>query len=121
KDPRFALTKDRVRYRDEVVAIVQKAVGDKPPMDVLHRLETIGVPCAPINTLQDNLENQHTIARGLIQTMGNSGMGDMKAVVMPIMFNNESRDLGNPPPQLGENSEQILSQLGYSSDEIAHL
>jgi formyl-CoA transferase len=121
-DPRFATNKERVRHREEVVGVVQSIVAGMTSRDLLRRLDEIGVPCAPINSLQDIIDDPQTVARGLLKAIGgDSGIGGMQAVVMPILFNDQERELGTPPPGLGEHSDLVLGQLGYSPEEIARL
>lgn len=121
-DPRFATNRERVARMEEVVGIVQSIVAEIPSRLLLQRLDEIGVPSAPINSLQDIIEDPQTVARGLLKAIGgDSGIGGMQAVVMPILFNNRERELGAPPPRLGEHSEAVLEGLGYAADEIARL
>ena len=105
-----------------LVGIVQEIVRKIPSEVLLKQLEGAGIPCAPVNSLGDILADPQVIARGIVQSFGDdSDLSAMKAVVLPIIFNNQERDLGTPPPRLGEHSDLVLGQLGYAPEEIACL
>lgn len=122
RDRRFLTNKDRVRNCDAVAGAVQALVGAMPSIEVLDRLEKAGIPCAPINTIADLVGNPQVAARGLLKMIGgDSPIGGMQAVVMPVLFNNEERDLGTAPPALGQHSDLVLRGLGYSPAAIDRL
>lgn len=110
-DPRFHINKERVTHRASVVAAVQEVVKDMPAADLIAQLEAAGIPNAPIHTIAELLSDPQVIARGLVQEIGQSGM---QGTVLPIRFNNETRSLGNPSPALGQDTDAILQELGYS-------
>ena len=121
-DPRFLTNKDRVRNCDAVVGQVQKLIGTMPATQVLDRLEKAGIPCAPINTLADIVQDPQVVARGLLKMIGgDTAIGGMQGVVLPVLFNNQERDLGTAPPALGQHSDLVLAQLGYSPAAIRKL
>jgi crotonobetainyl-CoA:carnitine CoA-transferase CaiB-like acyl-CoA transferase len=121
-DPRFALNRDRVANRAATIKVVQDAVATLSAKELVRRLTAIGVPCSPINNFDDILNDPHTIARGLIRSFDSSKMDpSMKAVMMPIVFDGQSRDVGDAPPLLGEHTDQILSALGFSDEHLLAL
>lgn len=121
-DRRFATNRARVENREEVVGIVQEIVKDIPAERLLADLENAGIPCAPINSLADILVDPQVQEREIVQFFeGDGKLAKMKAVTMPIIFNNLPRELGSPPPELGEHNVQVLGNLGYSPEEIERL
>ncbi|WP_288943747.1 CaiB/BaiF CoA-transferase family protein [uncultured Roseovarius sp.] len=122
EDPRFLTNADRVKNRTESVDVVQKAVKELPSANVLERLEAMGVPCSPVNTLEDVVNSPQTEARGLLQPFGgDSEIADMRSIVLPILFDRGERGLGSAPPRLGEHGSEVLLEAGYSEAQISAL
>jgi crotonobetainyl-CoA:carnitine CoA-transferase CaiB-like acyl-CoA transferase len=120
-DPRFSTNASRVANRSETVAIVQERVGSWQSDDLLTKLNALGIPCAPINTLADLIKHEHTTARGIIGRFQHPVLGSLQTVGIPILFDRQPRDFGSPPPMLGEHTYPILQAMGYSIAEIEDL
>ena len=120
-DPRFRTSPDRVRHRAECVALVQAIVRTRTCDAWIALLNELGVPCAPINTLQDVLDHPHTQARGIVLDYQHPTLGPLKTIAQPIQFEGERRDIKSPPPMHGEHSRAVLQELGYGDAEIDDL
>lgn len=118
-DPRFKTNGERVKRREETVALVQDAIAGWNSDDLLRRLIEIGVPCAPINSIADLAAHEHTAARGIVATYNHPVIGAMKAVVQPVKFDGQPREAGMAPPGLGEHNREILRLLGLDDEQIA--
>tara|TARA_R110000868_G_scaffold226080_8_gene478559 strand:- start:755 stop:1987 length:1233 start_codon:yes stop_codon:yes gene_type:complete len=117
-DPRFKTNGERVKRRDETVALVQNAVSGWQSEDLLRRLIEIGVPCAPINSIADLAAHDHTAARGIVAGYNHPVIGPLKAVVQPVKFDGQRREAGLPPPGLGQHNAEILRMLGLDDQQI---
>jgi crotonobetainyl-CoA:carnitine CoA-transferase CaiB-like acyl-CoA transferase len=84
-------------------------------------LASIGVPCAPINTLRDLLDHPHTAARGIILDYEHPELGPLKTVAQPIVFDGAERKVTRPPPLHGTDSRAILTEIGYAAETIDRL
>lgn len=120
-DPRFRTSPDRATHRAECVQLVQEIVQTRPCAEWLELLTGLGVPCAPINTLQEVLDHPHTQARGIVLDYQHPALGALKTIAQPILFENETRAVRMPPPMLGEHSRSILQEIGYAPAEIEAL
>ncbi len=120
-DPRFRTNPDRVVHRAECVGLVQEIVRTRGCGEWVELLTGLGVPCAPINTLEEVLAHPHTAARGIVLDYQHPALGPLKTVAQPIQFNGETRDVKAPPPLHGEHSRAVLQELGYAEAEIARL
>ena len=121
EDPRFRTNPDRVAHFAETVATVQAIVGTRPRDEWTALLTELGVPCAPINSLQEMLDDPHTVARGIVLEYEHPTLGPMKGVAHPIVFNGAARAVGTAPPLHGEHTRRILAEAGYSAEAIEEM
>jgi crotonobetainyl-CoA:carnitine CoA-transferase CaiB-like acyl-CoA transferase len=117
-DPRFATNRARVARFAETVVMVQAIVATRSRDEWIKILTSIGVPCAPINTMRDLLDHPHTAARGIIIDYEHPQLGALKTVAQPIVFDGEERKVTRPPPLHGQHSREILAEIGYSTEAI---
>lgn len=120
-DPRFRTNPDRVAHFAETVATVQAIVGARPRDEWTELLTGLGVPCAPINSLAEMLDDPHTAARGIVLDYEHPTLGPMKGIAHPILFNGAPRSVGTAPPLHGEHTRRILAAAGYGAGEIDEL
>ena len=80
---------------------------------------TAGVPCACVNNFKEVFDDPQIIARGVVKDVQHPRLGAMRAVRNPILLDHDGPAIDRHAPMLGEHSEQILRQLGYSADAIA--
>jgi crotonobetainyl-CoA:carnitine CoA-transferase CaiB-like acyl-CoA transferase len=121
EDPRFRTNPDRVTHFAETVAMVQAIVGTRPRDEWTALLTGLGVPCAPINSLQEMLDDPHTAARGLVLDYDHPTLGQMKTIAYPVVFNGAERSVATAPPLHGEHSRRILMAAGYGADKIEEM
>lgn len=121
EDARFRTNAARCIHRAETVAAVQAVVAHWKSEALLEKLIAIGVPCAPINTIADLANHDHTRARGILVEYDHPTLGPLNAVAQPIQFNGQPRDAGAPPPDLGQHNHEILALLGYDPAKIGAL
>ena len=120
-DPRFRTNPDRVAHFAETVATVQAIVGTRPRDEWTGLLTGLGVPCAPINSLREMLDDPHTAARGIVLDYDHPTLGPMKSIAHPVVFNGAERSVTTAPPLHGEHTRQILEQAGYGAEAIEAL
>src|SRR5439155_11119041 len=114
-DPRFATNPDRVARRAELAELIQSRIGDEPLSEVLSRLERAGVPAAPVNDVGQVARHEQTAALGLIQSMPEP------TVALPLSIDGERVLHRLQPPRLGEDTDEVLRDLGYTGAELAAL
>jgi formyl-CoA transferase len=121
-DPRFAKNADRVRNRAILVPLVADVMRTRRQREWLDLLEPLGVPCGPINRLDQVFAEPQLAARGLRMDLKHPLAGTVPQVGTPIRFSATAPDYERPPPLLGEHTAEVLRQwLTLSDDEIAAL
>ena len=112
KDARFAINSSRVRNHGELDPMLRAEFGKRRRDDLIAALDTVGVPCAPINTVPEVFEDPQIKHRGMLRSLPHPTAGHVPQVVSPLNFVNEPLSFDRPPPLLGEHSAEILAEVG---------
>jgi len=120
-DKRFATNAARVARFDETVRLVGDVIRTRATNDWLDRLRSAGVPCSPINTLDQALSHPQVASRRLVVQVDHPVLGSMQNVGMPVKFNEQPREAVRPAPLLGEHTAEVLSEIGLSGERIRDL
>jgi CoA:oxalate CoA-transferase len=81
-------------------------------------LMAAGVPSACVNNYKEVFDDPQIIARGVVKDIEHPRLGHMRAVRNPILLDHDGPTIDRHAPMLGEHSEEILRQLGYSAETI---
>ena len=120
-DPRFRTNADRAAHRKETIGHVQPAIAQHPVAYWNDALVGAGVPCAPINSIAQLLEHPHTTASGIIVEYEHQAAGRLKGVGHPVLIDGAERQAGLPPPMHGQHTDEVLIEMGLSSETIGEL
>ncbi len=104
-DPRFATNPERVAHRTLVNDSVQAVVATRARDEWIARLEEAGVPVAPLQSIDQVLAHEQTIALGMLQQAPDA---DMQLMGTPLSFNGERPQMRSAPPKLGAHTNAIL-------------
>ncbi|EGD06274.1 L-carnitine dehydratase/bile acid-inducible protein F [Burkholderia sp. TJI49] len=122
EDERFATNPARVRHRDMLVPILAEMVKTRSKTAWIDALEAAGVPCGPINDLDEVFDNEQVIARGMQIALPHPCGADVKLVRNPIRMSATPPDARPAPPLLGAQTDEVLRDvLGYDAARIAAL
>ncbi|HEX9274829.1 MAG TPA: CaiB/BaiF CoA-transferase family protein [Casimicrobiaceae bacterium] len=122
RDPRFAANAERVKRRDVLVPLIAVVMRTRTQGEWLAALEAVGVPCGPINRLDQVFADPQVRARGMRFDLPHRLSGTVPQVGNPLHFSATPVAYTQPPPLLGEHTLAVLSQrLGLSAESIADL
>ena len=122
QDARFATPDGRGEHLKDYWGLLDKAFKTKTLKEWLDVLNKMDVPCAPINTIAEAVQNPQLLYRGFVSEVDVPGLGKKKTVSSPFNFNSFPRKANSSPPILGEHTAEVLKQvLGYTSERIAAL
>jgi crotonobetainyl-CoA:carnitine CoA-transferase CaiB-like acyl-CoA transferase len=111
----------RWQRRDELVAILKKALLNKTRDEWIKVLTEADVPCAPVLSLEEVVADKHLKHRGVFPEFENTAGDRVKQVAYPAKFSETQPQIRRLPPALGEHTQEILDWLGYTKTEIEEL
>lgn len=121
-DPRFITNPQRVELRDILVPMLAAMVRKKTKAAWLQLLEKAGVPCGPINNLDEVFNDPQVQARRCVFELPHSTAGNVKLVANPIHMSATPPRYHAAPPLLGQHTDDILQGLlGYSGLQLNQL
>lgn len=121
-DPRFATNPARIEHRAALIPLLAEMVKEKTKAQWITLLEAAGVPCGPINNLQEVFANEQVIARGIEMHVPHPTAGTMKLVASPMRLSKTPVEVRMPPPLLGQHTDEVLrDELGMSASQINEL
>ena len=121
-DPRYRTNKDRVQNRKELISQMNAFTVTRSTQEWISDLETVGVPCGPINNLEQVFADPHVKARQIHQQLEHPSMGTVSSVASPIRLSETPVQYRMAPPLLGEHTHEVLCDLlGMSEQEVSAL
>jgi crotonobetainyl-CoA:carnitine CoA-transferase CaiB-like acyl-CoA transferase len=120
-DPRFVTNIDRVAHREELNGLLEPLFAKMTSSDLTSKLEKADVPCAPIQTIADLIVHPQVVESKTILEMEHPRYGSYHAIAAPFRFERTPARATNYAPDLGEDTTAVLSEFGFSPDEIAQL
>lgn len=120
-DERFSDNPRRKANERELIEVIEAITVAHPSAYWLERLEEAGVPCGRLNTIATVVEDPHIIERGFIVDVEHPRAGRTRATGFPVRLTETPAGLRRPAPVLGQHTDEILTELGYSPDDLTTL
>jgi formyl-CoA transferase len=119
EDPAYATPEARLSHLDEVFGLVEKWTQNFTKFEVLDKLNEIDVPCGPILSTKD-LINDESLAGRMIIDVDHPTRGTYKTVGCPLVLSDNPVDYQRSP-LLGEHTEEILKEIGWEGSGVKEL
>jgi crotonobetainyl-CoA:carnitine CoA-transferase CaiB-like acyl-CoA transferase len=121
-DTRFTTNAGRVAARDQLIPLIAPAMRARATRDWIDALETEGIPCGPINTIEQAFAEPQAQARGLAIALPHASGVPAPGVRSPLRLADSPMDDAAAPPRLGQHTDEVLADvLGLTEAEIAAL
>ena len=121
-DRRFATRELRTEHPVEYEALAQRAFRSRSSEEWLGALQTIGIPAAPVQRIDDALTHPQMQHRGAYSEIEVPGLGPRPVLAPPFTFDGARKRRRLRPPLSGEHTVAVLREdLGYADDRIADL
>jgi len=117
----FKNAKERLKNRDYLNKLIEEVTITKTSDEWVAKLEKVGVPCGPINSIDKVFDDPQVKHLGIAQSIDTIPFGQTQLVGQPFNMSRSPSIMKQRPPEKGEHNEDVLLDLGYSSEELDEL
>src|ERR1700753_3091999 len=119
--PEYATAPDRSKNRKALNAEINKFTQTKSTEAWVKEFNAAGVPCGPIYSIDQVFEDEQVKHLGMAEDVPNAENRHIRLVSQPFKLSRTPSKIAAPPPEFGEQTEEILAEFGFSANEIAEL
>jgi crotonobetainyl-CoA:carnitine CoA-transferase CaiB-like acyl-CoA transferase len=121
KRPEYATAPERSKNRKALNAELNKLTEQKSTEHWVTELNAAGVPCGPIYSIDQMFDDEQVKHLGIAQDVPNTEDRHIRLVGQPVKLSRTPSKMVAPPPEFGEQTEEVLAEFGFSAGEIAEL
>ncbi len=120
-DPRFKTPPDRSKNRAALTVELEKPLVTRTSADWVATLNAAGVPCGPILNVKEVFEDPQVRHLEMATTVKHPRLGELQVQNLPVTLSRTPGAVRTPTPEMGQHTDEVLGELGYSADDIAAL
>jgi crotonobetainyl-CoA:carnitine CoA-transferase CaiB-like acyl-CoA transferase len=120
-DPRFTTNKDRMEHYDAMRPPIDRAFRTATCADWIARLNAAGVANGEVRDIGQMLNDPQLAARDMVETLMHPTVGATRVIGAPIKLSDTPASVRTAPPVLGQHTESVLAEIGYSAEAINDL
>ena len=120
-NPDYATGPARSAHRDALNAEMNVLTQKRNTADWVRDLNAAGVPCGPIYSIDEMFEDEQVKHLGIAKDVPNEYGRDLKLVGQPFSLSRTPSRMAARPPEFGEQTDEVLTEFGFGSDEILEL
>jgi crotonobetainyl-CoA:carnitine CoA-transferase CaiB-like acyl-CoA transferase len=121
EDDRFRTISARTENTDELYEFLGELIARRSTSEWLELLAEADIPAMPLNSVEDLLRDPHLTQRGFIRQVTHPTEGEIRTVGIPVRFSRTPGQVDRLAPRLGEQTREVLAEVGYSTSEIDEL
>ena len=120
-DPRYVTNSDRMKNLKQLQAALEETFRTRDSADWLRDIEAAGVPCGPIYDLSETYADPQVRAREMVVEVDHPIAGPVQNIGVPVKLSQTPGAIRRPAPTLGQHTDEVLAEFGFSSDETVAL
>ena len=118
EDPRYSTNPQRVDAYDEIVPVIAGRLRTRTRAEWIEALNAAGVPCGAVRDVGEVLQDPQIAARQMIERVEHATLGAVPVLGLPVKLSDTPGSVRSAPPVLGQHTESILRDLGFSAADI---
>ena len=120
-DPRFEGPYSRMKNLDVLLPMIENVTLSKPSRYWVEGLQKVGVPCALLQTYDQVFNDPHLLARNFFVDAPHSKVGKVRQIASAMRFSETKTQMRRSGPLLGEDTADVLAEIGLNESEVAGL
>jgi crotonobetainyl-CoA:carnitine CoA-transferase CaiB-like acyl-CoA transferase len=121
ENPDWRSSRGRVAHRDSLNAAIAEETGTRPSAHWVELLETAGIPCGPIYTIDQAFEDPQVQHLGVAAPVEHPRLGPTHMVASPLNISGADKSLRGAAPIRPDHTDEVLAAAGYSAEELADM
>ena len=120
-DPRFATGRLRTEHRGELKQRLEELLATRPAAEWMETIRAAGIPCGPIYTYDQVFADEQVRSLDMVQHLIRTDGSDLPLLRGPLNLDGEPTPVRKAPPQLGQDTTEVLAAAGLSPEQINDL